>query len=240
MICLIVLTIWAVSGFIYLWGRDNINWFWFGIYIIGNVCIPIMIIDFGAFLLSVALLVPTFSMIYLAVGGCENKEHSRKEWANKFQSETNPEDANAVLEKDRENFNKEEKIIDSENLFDEYEYSFECGYVYIISNPAMTENIFKIGMTKRDNPQERIDQLYNTSTPLPWNKHFIIYSKDARALEKKLHQIFHSKRMNEGREFFQVSLDEIEKVINNLVPTITDIENWKSEPNNCLCCGTIL
>lgn len=91
------------------------------------------------------------------------------------------------------------------------------GYVYVISNiGSFGENIYKIGMTRRLNPQERVDELGNASVPFNFDVHAMIFSKDAPALENALHHAFDDKKVNmvnKRREFFNVSLDEIEKVV---------------------------
>lgn len=93
----------------------------------------------------------------------------------------------------------------------------KAGYVYIISNiGAFGENIFKIGMTRRLNPQDRIDELGGASVPFKFDVHAMIFSDNAPALEASLHRAFDSKKVNmtNGRkEFFNVTLDEIKKVI---------------------------
>ena len=91
------------------------------------------------------------------------------------------------------------------------------GYVYVISNiGSFGENIYKIGMTRRLNPQERVDELGNASVPFNFDVHAMIFSKDAPALENALHHAFDDRKVNmvnKRREFFNVSLDEIEKVV---------------------------
>lgn len=89
-----------------------------------------------------------------------------------------------------------------------------CGYVYIISNiGSFGEGVFKIGMTRRLDPEDRIRELSNASVPFKYDIHAMIYSEDAPALETLLHNVFDSKKINKvnGRkEFFKVSLTEIE------------------------------
>ena len=92
-----------------------------------------------------------------------------------------------------------------------------CGYVYIISNiGSFGEGVFKIGMTRRLDPEDRIRELSNASVPFKYDIHAMIYSEDAPALESFLHNVFDSKKVNKvnGRkEFFKVSLCEIEEKI---------------------------
>ena len=88
------------------------------------------------------------------------------------------------------------------------------GYVYIISNVgSFGENVFKIGMTRRIDPQDRVDELGDASVPFEFDVHGMIYSEDAPVLEKKLHEIFRAKalnRVNFRKEFFNVTIDEIQ------------------------------
>lgn len=94
----------------------------------------------------------------------------------------------------------------------------KAGYVYIISNiGAFGENIYKIGMTRRLDPQERIDELGDASVPFNFDVHAMIFSDDAPALEAALHRAFEDRKLNmvnHRREFFNVTLAEIKKVIN--------------------------
>ncbi|MBO4950808.1 MAG: DUF4041 domain-containing protein [Clostridia bacterium] len=97
------------------------------------------------------------------------------------------------------------------------EANAKAGYVYIISNiGAFGEDIYKIGMTRRLDPQERIDELGDASVPFDFDIHAMIFSEDAPALEAALHKAFENKKLNmvnHRREFFNVSLDEIKSVI---------------------------
>ena len=93
----------------------------------------------------------------------------------------------------------------------------KAGYVYIISNiGAFGENIYKIGMTRRLDPQERIDELGDASVPFNFDVHAMIFSDDAPALEAALHKAFENRKLNmvnKRREFFSVTLDEIKDVV---------------------------
>jgi multidrug efflux pump subunit AcrA (membrane-fusion protein) len=87
------------------------------------------------------------------------------------------------------------------------------GHVYVISNVgSFGEQVYKIGMTRRLDPMDRVKELGDASVPFPFDVHAIIYSEDAPALENKLHKLFHQRRVNlvnERKEFFRVSIDEI-------------------------------
>ena len=91
----------------------------------------------------------------------------------------------------------------------------KAGYVYIISNiGAFGENVYKIGMTRRLDPQERVDELGDASVPFNFDVHAMIFSDDAPALEAALHKAFENRKLNmvnKRREFFNVTLDEIKE-----------------------------
>ena len=92
-----------------------------------------------------------------------------------------------------------------------------AGYVYIISNVgAFGENVFKIGMTRRLDPQERVDELGDASVPFNFDVHAMIFCDDAPKLEAALHNAFADRKVNyvnQKREFFRVTLDEIKEVV---------------------------
>jgi len=87
------------------------------------------------------------------------------------------------------------------------------GHVYVISNiGSFGEHIYKIGMTRRLDPMDRIRELGDASVPFQFDVHAIIYTQDAPALESALHRTFHQRRvnrMNDRKEFFRLHLDEI-------------------------------
>ena len=91
------------------------------------------------------------------------------------------------------------------------------GHVYIISNiGSFGEHVYKIGMTRRLDPEDRIRELGGASVPFRFDIHAMIYSEDAPTLENALHQMFEKRsvnRINARKEFFNVSLEEIEKIV---------------------------
>lgn len=98
-----------------------------------------------------------------------------------------------------------------------------AGNVYVISNlGSFGENVFKIGMTRRINPQDRVDELGDASVPFRFDVHSFIFSDDAVGLEGKLHDILNDKRVNKvnlRKEFFYSSIDELEQLVNEIDPT---------------------
>lgn len=105
----------------------------------------------------------------------------------------------------------DEKVIDYRGQ------NAKAGYVYVISNiGAFGEGIYKIGMTRRLDPMERIDELGDASVPFWFDVHAMVFSDNAPALEAKLHERFAAGRLNKvnGRkEFFRADIVEIESVI---------------------------
>ena len=93
----------------------------------------------------------------------------------------------------------------------------KAGYVYIISNiGAFGEGVYKIGMTRRLEPMDRVDELGDASVPFDFDVHALIFSENAPALEAALHHAFEDCKLNminTRREFFRVSLDEIKQVV---------------------------
>lgn len=91
------------------------------------------------------------------------------------------------------------------------------GYVYVISNVrSFGEGIYKIGMTRRLDPMDRVRELGDASVPFPFEVHYMIYTDDAPKLEAELHQRFAEFKMNSDnyrKEFFRVSLTEIEMAL---------------------------
>lgn len=93
----------------------------------------------------------------------------------------------------------------------------KAGNVYVISNlGAFGDNIFKIGMTRRLEPLDRVKELGDASVPFGFDVHAMIFSEDAVSLENKLHEVLNDCRLNKvnlRKEFFKLSLDEIEKTV---------------------------
>jgi hypothetical protein len=114
----------------------------------------------------------------------------------------------AILEQElQEAHNKKERAISMAQ-------QTKRGHVYIISNiGSFGEQVYKIGMTRRLEPVDRIKELGDASVPFQFDIHAMIYSEDAPALENALHKTFAHKKvnmLNYRKEFFKVTLDEIE------------------------------
>lgn len=118
---------------------------------------------------------------------------------------------------------------DKENML-QREQNTRAGFVYVISNiGSFGEDVYKIGMTRRLEPMDRINELGSASVPFEFDVHAMIFSEDAPNLETVLHQTFKKyqvNKVNNRKEFFKVSLDEIEKTVkqnHNATVTFTKI-----------------
>lgn len=93
----------------------------------------------------------------------------------------------------------EEKIEDTEKAIKDVDYreaNKRAGYVYIISNiGAFGENVYKIGMTRRLDPMERVYELGDASVPFNFDVHAMIFSDDAPKLENALHKAFEDRKL---------------------------------------------
>ncbi len=132
------------------------------------------------------------------------------------QLEQDPENA-ALLSKKSELENQLKDIEKAMKDIDYREANQRAGYVYVISNiGAFGPDIYKIGMTRRLDPQDRVDELGDASVPFNFDVHAMIFSDDAPALEAALHTAFADRKVNmvnTRREFFHVTLDEIKNVV---------------------------
>ena len=132
-------------------------------------------------------------------------------------SSASPDERSDLEKKKAEILDQLYEIQKSIEDIDYREANKKAGYVYIISNiGSFGENIYKIGMTRRLDPQERVDELGDASVPFNFDIHAMIFSDDAPALEAALHRAFEDRKLNmvnHRREFFNVTLDEIEEVV---------------------------
>ena len=132
------------------------------------------------------------------------------------QLEENPDNADLLTKKSE----LENQLNDIDKAIKDIDYreaNQRAGYVYIMSNiGAFGENVYKIGMTRRLDPQDRVDELGDASVPFNFDVHAMIFSDDAPALEAALHKAFEDRKLNmvnTRREFFNVTLDEIKEVV---------------------------
>jgi hypothetical protein len=101
----------------------------------------------------------------------------------------------------------------------------KSGHVYIISNiGSFGETMFKIGMTRRLEPLDRVQELSDASVPFSFDIHALIYTDDAPSLEYNLHRRFDRQRVNlvnERKEFFHTTIDQLELAVKECGATIT-------------------
>ena len=108
--------------------------------------------------------------------------------------------------------------IDSAIALNDYRAAnIRAGYVYVISNRgAFGERVVKIGLTRRLEPQDRIDELGDASVPFRFDVHAIFFSENAVSLENELHKHFESRRVNRAnnrKEFFFASPADVRTVL---------------------------
>ncbi|MBD8499889.1 DUF4041 domain-containing protein [Paenibacillus arenosi] len=129
----------------------------------------------------------------------------------------NDDDRTLILSKIDELQNNLEEIEQQLKDIDYREANQKAGYVYVISNiGSFGEGVYKIGMTRRLEPLDRVSELGDASVPFNFDIHAMIFSENAPGLEAALHREFENKRLNKinkRREYFKVTLDEIESVI---------------------------
>ena len=103
----------------------------------------------------------------------------------------------------------------------------KAGWVYCISNPSL-DGMMKIGVTRRLDPMDRVNELGSASVPFKFGVHSIIFSEDAFKLEHDLHMAFDNYRVNKvnkQKEFFAVTLDMVKEEVLKHNPTATFIDN---------------
>lgn len=93
----------------------------------------------------------------------------------------------------------------------------KAGHIYVISNVgAFGKDIYKVGMTRRLIPEDRVKELGDASVPFPFDIHLMVATENAPALEGKLHEELWNHRMNlvnDGKEFFTVDLKTIKTFV---------------------------
>jgi hypothetical protein len=160
----------------------------------------------------------------------KEKKHFAKamnELESKLKEAKNDSERTLVLEKLEEVKGQYSELEKEEKVIDYREKNAKAGYVYIISNiGSLGENVYKIGMTRRLEPLERIDELGDASVPFEFDVHALIFSENAPALEAKLHEHFYKSRinkMNDRKEFFKADILEIEKVVKENYDKVVDV-----------------
>ena len=131
--------------------------------------------------------------------------------------DTSEKEQQLYLEQIRELQEKLRQVEENKKNVLNREQNTRAGFVYVISNVgSFGDNVYKIGMTRRLDPMDRINELSSASVPFEFDVHAIIFSEDAPALEAALHNKFADKRVNlvnKRKEFFRVTLKEIERTV---------------------------
>lgn len=109
----------------------------------------------------------------------------------------------------------------------------KSGHIYVVSNiGSFGYDVYKIGMTRRLDPNERVRELSGAAVPFPFDVHAIIFSENAPETENLLHQYFRDKsvnKVNERKEFFRVSLDEIASALEKIVEKTQSVNKAEIE-----------
>lgn len=146
-----------------------------------------------------------------------------------LENETNEVKREILNKKLKEQLEAKEDAQKAQIELDSREANKRAGYVYIISNiGAFGNNIYKIGMTRRLQPLDRISELSGASVPFRFDVHALIFSEDAPKLETALHNAFEDKKVNlvnSRKEFFYVTLDEIKKVVRKNFDATVEFKN---------------
>ena len=171
----------------------------------------------------------------------ETKEAQQKEWELKKLLENTKQQAISASEQEqyelREKINQltiqlAEAHARSERALSMAEIT-KAGHVYVISNVgSFGYNVFKIGMTRRLEPMNRVKELSSASVPFIFDTHALIFSEDAPALEAELHRVFSKKRLNlvnNRKEFFSVTLQEIREEVQRLSPNAEFFEEVEAQ-----------
>ncbi|MCP4546691.1 MAG: DUF4041 domain-containing protein [bacterium] len=154
------------------------------------------------------------------------KARAELEQARDSQNEALRKKISLLEEQFREAHDRKEKAISRAQLT-------RSGHVYVISNiGSFGEDVFKIGMTRRLEPLDRVKELGDASVPFPFDVHAMIYSEDAHSLESKLHERFPEKQVNlinQRKEFFGVTLAEVRDAVTEFSPDVEFITTAVAE-----------
>ncbi len=145
---------------------------------------------------------------------CSKEIYKLMAYMQKSQSDT---EKQIYIDKIKELEEKLKELEATKETVLEREANARAGFVYIISNiGSFGEDVYKIGMTRRLEPMDRIKELSSASVPFEFDVHAMIFADDAPALETALHQHFEKQsvnRINLRKEFFKVTLDEVEQFV---------------------------
>jgi hypothetical protein len=187
------------------------------------------------------------SEIKLTADYLEKKEEEKEKQKEEKLRLKEEEKAQKEFEREKEKLNKElmhhqsilakanesgdSKVIEVENQkiaeiqsgingVEERSANIRTGYVYVISNiGSFGEEVMKIGLTRRLDPEERIQELSDASVPFKFDIHALIFHTDAVSLEKQLHQELEKLRVNKvnlRKEFFRVTPAIVKELLTKL------------------------
>ena len=104
--------------------------------------------------------------------------------------------------------------------------NIRAGYVYVISNRgAFGTNVVKIGLTRRLEPMDRVNELGDASVPFRFDVHSLFFSEDAVSLESELHRHFEDRRVNHvnaRREFFFANPAEVREALASKIGSLLE------------------
>ena len=114
----------------------------------------------------------------------------------------------------------------------------EYGIVYLLTNPYMP-GLVKIGMTKQEDLDKRMKELYTTGVPVAFECQFAcrVNNKDCAKIEKALHTAFEPQRVNKNREFFRINVEQAKEAVDVGAKFIVspglnlDVLKWCKENN---------
>jgi predicted nucleic acid-binding Zn-ribbon protein len=138
---------------------------------------------------------------------------------------SNTDDSNKIMQLKIRIEQLQNQLLDVEHKKEEIlsRQNGKAGYIYIISNMgSFGNNVFKVGMTRRLDPQDRVNELGDASVPFPFDVHSFIFSDDAVSLEQNMHKILKNNRVNRvnlRKEFFKATIDELEELVYSLEPS---------------------
>ena len=103
--------------------------------------------------------------------------------------------------------------------------SGDIGIVYVLTNPAMRDDLVKIGKTTQNDITKRLSQLYTTGVPLPFECEYAVTVKDVSRVERALHLAFGPSRLNPNREFFEIEVERVKAIldlvkVDDVTPTV--------------------
>ncbi len=123
-------------------------------------------------------------------------------------------------ELEQQRLDLEQQILDTHKQYERAKSMAQLtrqGHVYVISNiGSFGKNVFKIGMTRRLEPLDRVKELGDASVPFSFDVHAMINCKDAPKLEKALHEELEKFRVNKinlRKEFFNVDIESIIEMV---------------------------